>query len=313
MSLALLCPGQGAQAPGLLQRLPRDAVVARVLAEASAALGDDVVALDDAEALSSTVAVQLATVVAGVAVGRALLARGAAPQAVAGLSVGAYTAAVLCGALGLKDALRLVRLRAVLMERAFPGGHGLAAVVGLGEAAVARLVAAATTEEAPVYLANVNGPAQLVVAGAEGGLRRVLEAAAAAGAQRAERLPVAVPSHCELLRPVADALAEALRAVPVGRPACRYVTGERPRLVDEPEAIREDLARNVERPVRWHDATTLLFEAGVRLFVEVPPGRTLTGLAEAAFPEARAAAADQAGLAALAALAAREREDDAAR
>jgi malonate decarboxylase epsilon subunit len=313
MSVAFLCPGQGAQTPGFLHRLPQDAEVARTLDEASAALGRDALELDGPEALESTVGVQLATVVGGAAVGRALAARGAGADAFAGLSVGAFTAAVLAGSLALDDALRVVRVRAEGMASAFPRGFGLAAVVGLGERAVADLVAATTSPAAPVYLANLLGPAQMVLAGADAGLDRALLRAAAAGAQRTERLPVAVPSHCALLRPVGTAVAEALRSVPIGRPRGAYVTNLRARATLDPAAIREDLARSVEHPVRWHDMTRLLVETGTRLFVEVPPGRVLTNLAAAASGEARAVAADDTSLETIAALAARERALERAR
>jgi malonate decarboxylase epsilon subunit len=307
VSVTFLCPGQGAQTPGFLHRLPQDAEVQRTLEEAALALGRDPLALDAPGALRSTVAVQLATVVAGVAVGRALAARGADGDAFAGLSVGSFTAAVLAGSLELPHALRVVRLRAERMEAAYPQGFGLAAVVGLGERAIAEIVAAVTIPAAPVYLTNLNGPAQMVLAGAEAALERALARAITAGAQRVERLPVAVPSHCELLRPVGVALAEALRTVPLSPPRGAYVTNLRARATLDPEAIREDLAFGIEHPVRWHDMTTLLFETGTRLFVEMPPGRVLTSLAESAFREARAVAADDTSLESVAVLAARER------
>jgi malonate decarboxylase epsilon subunit len=312
VTVAILCPGQGAQTPGFLHRLPTDPEVARTLDEAALALGESALALDAAEALESTVAVQLATVVAGVAVGRALAARGAGGEAFAGLSVGAFTAAVLAGSVALGDALRVVRVRAGEMASAFPRGYGLAAVVGLGERAVAELVAATTTAAAPVYVANLLGPAQMVLAGADAALDRALERAAAAGAQRTERLPVAVPSHCELLRPVGIAVAESLRSVQIGRPRGVYVTNLRARATRDPAVIRDDLARSVEHPVRWHDMTRLLVETGTRLFVEVPPGRVLTNLAAAA-GEARAVAAEDTSLETIAVLAARERAPERTR
>jgi malonate decarboxylase epsilon subunit len=304
--IALLCPGQGAQSPGFLQRLPRHAAVAATLDEASAALGQDVRSLDGAAALQSTVAVQLTTVVAGVAAGRVLAAEGGPPDAVAGLSVGTFTAAVLAGALPLADAVRVVRLRAELMEGAFPRGFGLAAVVGLPERRVAALVAA-VTGRGPLHVANVNAPAQIVVAGADAALDEVLVRARGAGARRTERMAVAVPSHCALLAPVAARLAAALREVALADARVPYVTSGRARPTRDRERIRDDLARNVMEPVRWHDATTVLVELGVRLFLEVPPGRTLATLAAEAFPEARAVAVEDAGAAAAAALARRER------
>ena len=120
-------------------------------------------------------------------------------------------------------------------------------------------------------------------------------------------MAVWVPSHSPLLAPVAGRLAEALRAIPLADPRVPYVTSRRARATRDRERIREDLARNVMEPVRRHDATTVLFELGVRLFVEVPPGRALATLAAAAFPDARAIAVDDGGLAAVAALVREER------
>jgi malonate decarboxylase epsilon subunit len=313
MSMACLCPGQGAQTPGFLHRLPSDVEVAQTCDEASAALSLDVLTLDTADALQSTVAVQLATVVAGVAVGRALAARGAVPDAVAGLSVGAYTAAVLSGALQLPAALSVVRIRAELMERAYPYGYGLAAVVGLGERTVAAIVEEIERSGTPVYLANLNAATQFVLAGSDAGLELALERARAAGARTAERMAVAVPSHCRLLGTVGDALAVALRPVPLAPPRLAYVTNRRARVTFDPEEIREDLSRNVQYPVRFGDAIAVMYETGARLFVEVPPGRSLTGLAEAAFPEARALAAEETTLQTISLLASRERSLGATR
>ena len=227
MSVAFLCPGQGAQTPGFLHRLPDAPEVATTLDEASEVLGHEVRRLDGAEALRSTVAVQLATVVAGVATGRALAARGAVPDLVAGLSVGAFTAAVLSGALTLPDGLRIVRLRGEEMQRAFPRGHGLAAVVGLDERRVAALAAASV--EDPAYVANLNAPTQLVLAGSDAALEDVIGRALAAGASRAERLAVDVPSHSPLLAGVGEVLAAALRTVPVTDARVPYVTNARAR------------------------------------------------------------------------------------
>ena len=303
MSVAFLCPGQGAQTPGFLHRLPDATEVATTLDEASAVLGREVRDLDGAEALRSTVAVQLATVVAGIAAGRALAARGAVPD----LSVGAFTAAVLSGALTLPDALRIVRLRGEAMQRAFRRGHGLAAVVGLDERRVAALAKASV--EGPAYVANLNAPTQFVLAGSDAALEDAIGRALAAGASRAERLPVDVPSHSPLLDGVAEVLAAALRSVPVTDARVPYVTNARARATRDREAVREDLARSVALPVRWHEATAILFELGARLFVELPPGRTLTGLAQAALPRARAVAADEVRMDSIVALAARERRE----
>lgn len=307
MSVAFLFPGQGSQAPGFLHRLPSHPAVEETLRTASDVLEVDVRDLDTPAALASTVAVQLTAVVAGVAVARALAADGTAPDAVAGLSVGAFTAAVAAGALPFDDALRVVRRRGELMRDAFPRGHGLAAVVGLDEARISALLEGSATPSGRAYLANVNAPAQMVIAGPDEALDAVLDRARAAGAVRAERLAVAVPSHTPLLSPVAAALADLLREVPMSAPRVPCVGSRRARLTQDPDEVRSDLAGNVMYPVRWHDATTALFERGVRLFVELHPGRTLATLAAAAFPEARAVATEDTALRTVRVLAARER------
>jgi malonate decarboxylase epsilon subunit len=168
-------------------------------------------------------------------------------------------------------------------------------VVGLDERTVSRLAAESATPKDPLHAANVNAPLQVGVSGADGALERVLGLAREHGARSARRLAVPTPSHTPLMAPVAAKLERALADVPVNPPAVPYLSNVGGRALRDPEEIRGDLAASVERPVRWHDATTLLFELGVRLFVELPPGRVLTDLATAAFPEARAVAVADAG------------------
>ncbi len=303
MKLAYLCPGQGAQTAGFLHRLPKHAAVARTLDEASGVLGREVSELDSAEALRSTVAVQLAVVVAGTCVARALRDEGVRPDAVAGLSVGAYTAAVIAGVLTLEQCLRLVRLRATLMEQAYPQGYGMAVIGGLPQRAVEAMIEAACTGLEPrrrAYLANLNAPAQFAIAGADEALERVLQAARMQGARRAERLDVAVPSHCPLLAGVATALREALAGERLAEPELPYAGNTTARLLRSARAVAADLADNVMTPVHWHDASRVLFENGMRHFIELPPGQALTQLARSAFCDAHALAAEQADLASLA-------------
>ncbi len=293
MSIAFLFPGQGAQTPGFLHRLPDHPAVAATLAEAGRSLGCDVLSLDSPQALASTVAVQLGIVIAGVAVSRLLAAEGVVPAMVAGLSVGAFSAAVAGGALALADALPLVRLRGELMEKAYPHGYGLAAIVGLNERKVCALIAERFDPAAPVYLANLNAPGQFVIAGAEAGLEAVLAAARAGGARKAERMAVSVPSHCPLLAGVATALGEALEGIPVAAPAVDYIDNRHARPTREADRVKADLASNVMFPVHWHDGTVVMFERGARLFLEMAPGHVLSSLAAAAFEEARAVTVDE--------------------
>ena len=186
-------------------RLPDHPAIGRTLDEVSESLGENVLELDSTEALRSTVSVQLALLASGVGVARALIAEGVEPEAVAGMSVGAFAAAVAAGALDLDDGVRLVKQRAEGMVKLYPRGYGLAAIVGLTEKQVSTLVEAAYTEQNPVYVGNINAPRQIVIAGSDDGMDKVLEAARKGGARKAVRLNVSEPSHCPLLEPVADA------------------------------------------------------------------------------------------------------------
>ncbi|MCX4164856.1 MULTISPECIES: malonate decarboxylase subunit epsilon [Paraburkholderia] len=300
--LAYLFPGQGAQSEGFLHRLPQRACVDATLNEASQVLGLDVLTLDTHDALRSTVAVQIALVVAGVATVRALASEQLQARFNAGLSVGAYAAAVSCGALAFDDALRMVRRRAQLMEAAYPSGYGLAAVSGLNEAQIERLALAHEHDGySRVYVGNVNAPRQIVIAGADDALEAFIERALANGARKATRLAVGVPSHCELLAPAADELLAYAATVPFHVPHSTYVGNRGGRPLYTADAIREDLALNMRYTVRWFDALTAMHEMGARVFVEAPPGQVLTDIARESFPETPALAASATGFDALAA------------
>jgi malonate decarboxylase epsilon subunit len=151
---------------------------------------------------------------------------------------------------------------------------------------------------------------QISVAGTDDALERFLNLARENGARRAARLSVPVPSHTPLMASAAAELEKALADVPMNPPAVPYLSNVGGRALRDPEGIRADLARSVERPVRWHDATTLLFELGVRLFVELPPGRVLTDLATVAFPVARTIAVADAGVGSAVTLIARHHQPD---
>jgi malonate decarboxylase epsilon subunit len=296
MSIAFLCPGQGAQSPGMLHRLLPHPVVIQTISEASHCLGIDCLELDTEESLASTVGAQLAIFIAAVAVNRVLQQAGTAPDLVTGLSVGAFTAAVAGAALGYQDALPVVKLRAHLMAGAYPNGFGLSAIVGLDERQVTRIISEVNTTESPVYIANVNAPTQIVITGSDRAMSHVLARAKKDGAKLTNRLPVSVPSHCELLNSVAEELNQRLTQVEVRPPTAIYVTNRRARATRDPRQIRDDLATNVAHTVRCHDVTTVAYERGVRLFVELPPGSVLTALVSAAFPDARAISTDDVGL-----------------
>ena len=287
MSIALLFPGQGSQVPGMLHSLPDHPVVTRTLDEASDSLHRDIRELDSAEALQSTVSVQLALLTAGIATARALAEGGVKAEAVAGLSVGAFAAAVHSGVLTFSQSIQLVQQRAEMMRGLYPTGYGLAVIIGMTEAQVSALVERVHTPGAPVYVGNINAPRQIVIAGSDAGMEKMLEIARVVGARKAERLQVSVPSHCPLLEPVAVALRATLAGMMLKQPRLIYVGNVKARALRAAAAVAEDLASNISHAVRWHDATTVLEELGCRLFLEMPPGHVLSDLARESFPEVK--------------------------
>lgn len=277
MKILFTFPGQGTQRAGMLQQLPQDG---DTLSRVRAVLGDEADSLDTPEALKHTRAVQLCLLIAGVAWAQELERNGVVPDMAAGLSIGAFPAAVVAGALDFEDALRLVALRGDLMEQAYPQGYGLTAITGLLLGQVEALVANSGT-----YVANINAEQQIVIAGSDEDMASVAQKALAKGAQKAKRLAVSVPSHCELLREPARRLQQAFANVTLKRPRFAYLSGSTARVLWQPEQIADDLALNMSRTVRWRDAMIAANERDVRLAIEMPPGTVLTGLTRQAFSE----------------------------
>ena len=270
MKILFTFPGQGTQRPGMLRNLPDgDALLSSV----RTVLGDETDALDSPEALRHTRAVQLSLLIVGVAWARELIRNGVKPDIVSGLSIGAYPAAVVAGALDFSDALRLVALRGDLMERAYPQGYGLTAIVGLTLSRLEKLMAGSNT-----YIANINAETQTVIAGRDEDMAAVAQKALDAGASKAARLAVSVPSHCALLDKPAAELASAFASVSLSRPSCAYLSGSSGRVIWEPEKIADDLAFNMARTVQWSDAVIAANQRDARLAIEMPPGNVLTGL-----------------------------------
>ena len=280
MSVAFVFPGQGSQSSGMLHLLLNHPAVVRTLDEISEVLHEDVRNLDCQLCLNSDVSVQLALFSAGVATARALMEQGVQPTAVAGLSVGAFAAAVVAGVLALADGVELVRLRATKMVGLYPNGYGLSAIVGLDESQVTKIVQAATSDQAPVFVGNINAPRQIVIAGSNVAMDQVLDEARREGASKAVRLHVSVPSHCPLLQPVADLLERRMSSMHLKAPKLIYVGNVTARPMRTKELIARDLANNIAHGVRWHDATTVLKELGCNLFLEMPPGHILSDLAK---------------------------------
>ncbi|MGN5354587.1 malonate decarboxylase subunit epsilon [Ralstonia sp. L16] len=283
MSVLFMFPGQGSQRVGMLHTLPDDPAVAQTLSEAGDVLSVDPLTLDTAEALRSTVAVQLCLLIAGVAVARTLVRQDGRPDMVAGLSIGAWPAAVIAGVLEFSDALCLVRLRGQLMEDAYPSGYGMAVTAGLTEPEVAAIVAQVNSAATPAYVANLNAERQIVVAGSDAALTQVMTRAHAAGASTATRLCMAVPSHCPLLDAQAAELATAAAKVTAHTPRLTYVSSSRARALFRANLIVEDLAWNMARPVLWHDTLRHALERGARMAVEIAGNGALMRLAQPVF------------------------------
>ncbi len=285
MAIAMVFPGQGSQSVGMLaDLLAVEPEAAATLAEADEALGYGLGALlreGPAEQLNRTDHTQPAMLAVGVAAWRAWRAHGGPqPAAMAGHSLGEYTALVCAGAMAFDDALRVVRLRGQWMQQAVPEGAGkVAAVLGLDDDAVIAACEAVEGDGDVVEAVNFNAPGQVVIAGHGAAVERAIEAAKAAGARRAMLLPVSVPVHCRLMDPVASQLAEALAAMDLKTPTVPvYHNIDATPRTDVTE-IRAALAEQVRRPVRWVDCVNAIRAAGVDTLLEVGPGRVLSGLA----------------------------------
>jgi len=289
VSIFFAFPGQGVQYPGMLSALPDAVPVRATLEEAADLLHEPIAALDTAQALTSTRAVQLCLLIAGVAASRLLAERGHHPTLVAGLSIGAYPAAVVAGALAFADAVHLVALRGELMQHAYPQGYGMSAITGLTQAQLEPLLAQIHTAAQPLYLANLNAERQLIAAGSDAALAALEPHARAAGASAVHRLNVSVPSHCSLLDKPAQQLAQAFADIPLQPPRLTYLSSTRARPLRTPAAIAEDLAFNMARPVHWHATMQSAHERGARLHLELSPGHVLTGLARPIFGPAATA------------------------
>lgn len=283
MGVVFVFPGQGSQSVGMLAELAaRDAVIADTFAEASAVLGYDLwqlVGQGPVEKLNETVHTQPVMLTAGVATWRYWRrAGGYAPAAVAGHSLGEFTALVAAGVLEFADALRLVRERATRMQEAVPAGMGaIAAVLGLEDAQVAAACAAAAQGEV-VEPVNFNSPGQLVIAGHAGAVQRALEGCRALGAKRAVLLPMSVPAHSSLMQRAAQGFAGTLRQARLADPAIAFWSPVDASLHATAEDIRGLLISQLASPVRWTALVQALLAAGLTTLVECGPGKVLTGL-----------------------------------
>ncbi len=273
-------PGQGSQAVGMLTDLAaHHPIIETTFGEASSALGEDLWELASngpAEMLDRTEHTQPVLLTASVAVWRAWQqAAGLQPALVAGHSLGEYSALVAAGALELADAVRLVRLRGQLMQQAVPAGQGaMAAILGLDDETVAACCAESAQGEV-VSAANFNAPGQVVIAGSAAAVERAGAACKQAGAKRAMPLAVSVPSHCALMTPVAEQLAEALAELPMAVPSCPVIQNVDASPETDPVRIRANLVAQLSAPVRWTDCVRTMAGAGLTELVECGPGKVL--------------------------------------
>jgi len=282
VTLAMVFPGQGSQAMGMLAELAAlHPEVQQTFGTASEALGYDLWALvqdGPPEQLNETRCTQPAMLAAGVATFRVWQKRGGAmPAGMAGHSLGEYTALVCAGAIDFDAAVRLVQRRAELMQGAVPTDEGaMAAILGLDDAAVRDVCARITDGVAEAV--NFNSPGQVVVAGHRGAVEKVIELASAAGAKRAIMLAVSVPSHSSLMIPAGEALAEALHAAPFRAPAIPVINAVDAVPYADAGDIRARLALQVSNPVRWVATIQRLVADGATRIVECGPGKVLAGL-----------------------------------
>lgn len=283
-AFAFLFPGQGAQSVGMLDAWGDHPAVRATLEEASAALGEDIaglIAKGPKETLDLTTNTQPVMLTAGIACYRAWLAEtGLVPAAVAGHSLGEYTALVAAGALTLADALPLVRFRAQAMQDAVPVGTGaMAAILGLDAEAVRQGCAQAREASGEVVEAvNFNDPKQTVIAGSKAGVDKGCEVLKAAGAKRALPLPVSAPFHSSLMKPAADRLREKLTGLALQAPSIPVVNNIDVAVADDPQTIRDALYRQAFGPVRWVEVVQAVAARGLTHVFECGPGKTLAGM-----------------------------------
>lgn len=283
MSLAFIFPGQGSQSVGMLKELSESfSEVSATFQEASDALGYDLWSLvqdGPAEKLNSTDVTQPAMLASGVATWRVWQAKGGLmPSMVAGHSLGEYTALVCAGSLDYIDAIKLVSQRGQFMMQAVPAGTGaMAAILGMDDEAV-RQVCLDAAEGEVLEAVNYNSPGQVVVAGNKSAVERVCVLAKEQGAKRALQLPVSVPSHCALMKPAADQLAEVLSSISFNAPSIPVINNVDVIAAESEADIRDALKRQLFSPVRWVETIEKMSADGADQFTECGPGKVLVGL-----------------------------------
>ncbi len=282
-NLAFVFPGQGSQSIGMLSELAETfSLVKQTFEQASEALNFDLwklVQQGPVEDLNQTHNTQPAMLAAGVAMWRVWCEQTAIrPQWVAGHSLGEYTALVCSDAMSFEEGISLVAERGRFMQEAVPAGIGaMAAIIGLDDSAVIK-VCADNAENEVVSAVNFNAPGQVVIAGHTDAVERAMAAAKEAGAKRALRLPVSVPSHCALMATAAEKLGEKLKGIQIMLPKMTLIHNVDVASHDSVEVIKNSLKEQLFKPVRWVDSINYMHEQAVTDFVECGPGKVLMGL-----------------------------------
>ena len=295
--IGFVFPGQGSQKQGMLAELAAEnPIVLDTFTRASEVLGTDLWRIcqsDPDSSLNQTEITQPALLAASVAIGTLWLERGGPrPAVMSGHSLGEYSALVLAGVLAFEDAIAVVHRRGKFMQEAVRPGEGkMAAIVGLDDAKLIEICARAETI-GMVSAANFNSPGQIVIAGESAAVDRAMEWCKEAGAKRAFPLNVSVPSHCPLMKPASEALAEVLAGITFRAPDIRVVQNVSGAIQTEPEQIKENLVKQLHKPVLWVDCVRAMHEAGVQNLVEIGPGRVLCGLVKRIVPELGCAASE---------------------
>lgn len=289
--IGFVFPGQGSQSVGMGRGFhDADAAVRRVYEDASSVLGYDVAALcfeGPADRLNATEFTQPALFVASMAAWQALRSAGLPAVAVAGHSLGEYSAICAAGGLSFTDAVSIVQKRGRYMAEAVPPGAGLvAALIGLDADAVIEICRDAAAEGV-VAAANFNCPGQIVIAGERPPVERAIETAKARGCRKAIPLPVSVPVHTPLMQPAAERLAKEFAGVVWNNLSVPLVNNAEATALRTAEAVRASLVRQLPSPVRWEESIKTMAQLGVTIFIEVGPGAVLSGLIKRIIPGAQ--------------------------
>lgn len=282
-SLAFVFPGQGSQHVGMLADLAEShSIITETFAQASEVLGYDLWSLvkdGPVEDLNQTDRTQPALLTAGVALWRLWQEQGGAmPSVVSGHSLGEYTALVCAGAIDFADGVKLVKLRGEYMQQAVPAGAGaMAAILGLADDLIEKACADVAQGQV-VSPVNYNCPGQIVIAGEKDAVERAIENCKEAGAKRAIPLPVSVPSHCALMKPAAEKMAEALANIDIKMPNIKVVQNVTAAAPTSVEALKENLLAQLYSPVLWTKSVEGMVAEGVEKTIECGPGKVLSGL-----------------------------------